>query len=46
MVVTIGIMVHLDTVVHFRLPQKWRDNVIKNCGDNDEITIDPEKANF
>jgi hypothetical protein len=39
-------IVHRDTQMNFKVPQLWNDNVTKLCGSKNQISIDPETANF
>ena len=41
-----GFAVHLDTITHFQMPELWKQNIIKNCGQDDIIIANPETANF
>ena len=41
-----GVWKHFDNVKHFVTPPFWIENVKKNCGTDDLISLDPETANF
>lgn len=42
----IGYAVHLNTEANFKVPEKWVENITRNCGIEDKMIIDPERANF
>jgi len=42
----LGVYQHFDTQKNFKVPEEWIENVVRQCGVENKINIDPETANF
>jgi hypothetical protein len=42
----LGVIQHFETQANFTVPEEWKENVVRNCGVENKINIDPETANF
>jgi hypothetical protein len=42
----LGVYQHFDTQENFKVPEEWIENVVRQCGVENKINIDPETANF
>ena len=41
-----GFAIHFNTEANFTVPESWVENITRNCGIEDKMIIDPERANF
>ena len=41
-----GFAFHFNTEANFKVPESWVENSTRNCGLEDKMIIDPERANF
>ena len=46
LLLAVSFVVHFDTEANFKVPEKWVENITRNCGKEDQMIIDPERANF